>query len=354
VLAACPRADSGEEAGAKPEHPGPVTVAIAHVDRRPMVDWVGALGRLEVPPGQDVKVGALAAGRVTRVLKQEGERVKVGEVLAEIENPSLRDQVDQTEASYREADVALRLARARLDRLERGLAQGVVPRRDADEAQAQASAAEASLARAGSARTSAHALQARSSVTSPLAGTVIRVLVHAGEPVDGAGQPIVEISAVLALQFRGALAVSDLVRLRPGQGATVHVTGLDGGAPARVLTVSPAVDPSTDTGQVRLSLDATPEGWRAGMLADARVEVGRREEALTVPIAALHPGDPARLDSATVLRIEADSTVVPIPVTRGAEADGRVAIEGDLDGGEAVVGEGGYSLPAGTRVQAAP
>ena len=353
-LVGCPKPEAASESDEKPEHPGPVSVALAKVERGLVVERVRSLGHLEPPPGQDVKVGALAAGRITKLLKQEGERVKVGEVLAEIENPSLRDQVDQTEASYREAEASLRLAKTRLERLQRGLAQGVVPRRDADDAQAQLAAAEASFARAGSARTSAHALQARSTVTSPLAGTVSRVLVHAGEPVDGVGQAIVEITTVQTLQFRGALGVKDLVQVRPGQLGEVRVDGLDGGAPARVLSVNPTVDPLLGTGQVRLALTATPDGWRAGMFGEARIEVDRRENALLVPATALLPGDPAQLDSATLLRLEPDSTVEHVSVTRGAEEGGKVEVEGDLDGGESIVAAGGYSLPDGTQVQAHP
>src|SRR5262245_19906669 len=88
------------------------------VDRR-----VAAEGRVVAYPGAEVKVGAERAGRLLRVLVQEGQTVRAGDTLAEIESEEIRAALDEARARVTEAEAEVRLAEANLERRQKLVAE---------------------------------------------------------------------------------------------------------------------------------------------------------------------------------------------------------------------------------------
>src|SRR6185369_15246546 len=100
----------------------------------------------------------------------------------------------------------------------------------------------------------AHRGVSRTRVTSPLAGTVLRLLRRPGETVDGTpATPIVEVADVTSLEMVASAAARDLLAIERDQAAHVTIDGLPAPVDARVRSVSPVLDPATGTGTVRIA-----------------------------------------------------------------------------------------------------
>jgi multidrug efflux pump subunit AcrA (membrane-fusion protein) len=85
-------------------------------------------------PGAEIKVGVERAGRVVRVRVQEGDAVKKGDLLAEIESEELRAGLAESRARVHEAEAELRMAELNLDRRQKLVDQGIVAVHDRDQA----------------------------------------------------------------------------------------------------------------------------------------------------------------------------------------------------------------------------
>jgi HlyD family secretion protein len=127
---------------------------------------------------------------------------------------------------------------------------------------------------------------ARRQLRAPYAGVVLHIWKRVGENVDGtSATPIVEIANTSTLELRAHLSASDVAKIREGQPAMV--TPAHGGTPvaAKVARVSPAVDPATFLGTVRIQIDA-PQALVVGSSATAEIVVAERP-GLVVPVGAL-------------------------------------------------------------------
>ncbi|MFE8601522.1 efflux RND transporter periplasmic adaptor subunit [Archangium violaceum] len=335
-----------------PEQPGPAPrpqVKVAPAARGPVELEVLVRGVFAPLPGKDVKLAALVAGRVSRVLVVEGDPIRAGQVLAELEaGPSL-DELRQAEAGVGESEVALEAARARRLRTEELVRHGVAAQQDAEQDRSAEAAARASLERARATQETARRKVALGELRAPFDGVVLQVLVRQGEAVDGTGQPILEVAAADPVELRGTLNPEESARMTVG--ARAQVRSLPGGtslAPGEVVAVAPAADPQSGNVGVRVRLPNPSGHFKLGAPGEAAITVGRESSAVTIPTQALLPG--GEDGGARVATLDA-GRVHLVEVQVRAEQGARAILEGGLDGGESVIVEGGYSLPEGTEVE---
>lgn len=349
ALAACSKPAPEAE---KPESALRPKVRVAEAVRGPVEREVVLRGIFTPLPGKDVKLAALSAGRVSRVLVAEGDAVKAGQVLAELEAGPALDELRQAEAGASESQVALEAAKARRERTEELVQHGVAARQDAEQDRSAEAAAKATLERARATLDTARRKVALNQLRAPFDGVVLRVLVRAGEAVDGTGQPIVEVGAADPVELRGSLNPEEAA------GVTVHaaarVRAAQAGQPplqGEVVAVAPAADPQSGNVGVRVRLPNPSGRLKLGAPGEAAIAVGHEADAVTVPLRALLPGE----DNAgtRVARLDGD-TVHLVDVRVRYEQEGRAVVDEGLDGGERVIVEGGYSLPEGTKVEPVP
>src|SRR2546426_172146 len=112
-------------------------IRTAQVTRGNIVLSVSATGTVE--PASMVEVRSRATGTVTRVLVDEGQRVRLGQVLVELNDPDSRHSVESYRAALRSAEAAVAVAQAKLDDLRAGAT--VYTRQQSEEAVRQAEAA---------------------------------------------------------------------------------------------------------------------------------------------------------------------------------------------------------------------
>jgi len=327
-------------------------VTVARVERGAVNATVTVTGSVAALPNQDVKVSSLVAGRVARLRVAEGDRVSEGQTIAEIEDRPYRDQLQQAEAAVEQAKANLENAQLNRDRNEDLFKRGIAARKDLEDARTQVSVQQASLRQVEAQLALARLQIARTQVHAPLTGTVVKRYVSDGEQVDGtAAQPIAEVANLDRVELYGNVPAAYLDRIHAGEILPVTTEAVPGKPlEGRIVAISPAVDPATNIGLVRIRL-ANPGGaLRLGMFLTAQLAVETHPNALVVPSQAIYrdeKGEPR------VFRVQGD-TAEAAAVKLGLETNQRVEILSGLRAGETIVLTGGYGLAERARVKVQP
>jgi membrane fusion protein (multidrug efflux system) len=270
TLVAC-KAGGGDAPDAdRPAPPDPRTlVEVVPVTAGTVADQVVASATLESV--SQATVVPETAGIVTKLLVEEGDTVRKGQLLAELESP-------QFDAALERADAEFERTQADADAAEKLYGQNALSRAERD-------AARQALRLARTARDEAGRTRGRVRLVSPIAGTVATRAVRRGELA--AGQPAFTIVDLDQLRVVVPLPERDLARVKPGQAASVAGTW-EGAAStgAHVARLSPVIDPATGTFRATLDLeDGAP--FRPGQFVRVRIDVDRHSGVPTVPRAAL-------------------------------------------------------------------
>lgn len=370
----------------------PVEVEVVDVRYAPLVRTLQFAARVEALSRVDV--GSTVTGRVEQVLVREGASVREGALLVQLETAEARAALAQALASQAQAQArlaglrstgrgtvqaAVAQARAALDaaqsefeRTRQLVAQGFVSasrqdesRRARDVAAAQLDSAQTQARAIGEAGTEvaqaqAQLTQARAGIDAArarLAQTALRapadalVLARSVEP----GQIVQPGKALLTLALDGPTRLSAQVderfldQLALEQPASVLADAYPGRRfAARVLSISPAVDPQRGAVEVQFALQGeAPAFLREDMTLSIEVETGRRARALVLPIAAL-----VRTPDANIARVRVieDGRIDERDVRLGLRTLGAAEIRLGLAEGDEVVLD--TRLPLGKRVRA--
>jgi cobalt-zinc-cadmium efflux system membrane fusion protein len=349
-LTGCSRGSASDEEGAKTETVAEVTVT--KVERAAISSVLNVSGTINAPPNRDVRISSLVAGRIAEIRVAEGDVVKKDQVLAKIDDRPYRDQLQQAEAAAQQARAQLDNARLALEREETLFGRGISSRKEVEDARTQQKVSDAALRQAEAAMALARLQLSRTDVAAPLDGTVVKRLMSAGEAVDGtAAQPILQVANLVSVELFANVPANYLGRIHVGQKLDISSEAFpDTKFSGRVVAISPAVDPTTNIGLVRIEM-ANPGGkLRYGMYLSAMVPLETHESALVVPRKAVYRDEEGKT---LVYKVEGGA-VHEIPVTLGIETPDRVELTGEVQPGDTVVLGGGYGLPDGAKVKVHP
>jgi RND family efflux transporter MFP subunit len=188
---------------------------------------VAAEGRVVTYPGGEVVVAAERAGRLLRVLVEEGDTVRRGELLAEIESDELRASLDEARARVSEAEAEVRLAEQSLKRRQDLAEQKIVAAHDLDQARRDLDAGTARLetSRASLARYEAQLRKTR--ILAPLSGTVIARHAQAGETIETAKR-VVTLADLARVRIEAEADEADAGSLAEGAAVVITAEGFPG------------------------------------------------------------------------------------------------------------------------------
>ncbi|MGH7530024.1 MAG: efflux RND transporter periplasmic adaptor subunit [Gemmatimonadales bacterium] len=325
---------SGAQGQQTPGGPGSrvLPVAAAAAQRRDMARAVTVVGPVE--PIRTIGVNSLMAGTVLALRVQEGDRVRPGQLLAELDARETRAQLERARA-------VLASATATFERNQQLHATRIIT-----DAEFEQSRAAYEVAKSEAELWSTRAAFSR--ITAPSAGIVTAKHVEAGSAVSP-NQRVFDLADVSELVVRVRLSELDVVHLRPGAAVTVTLDAYpDVRLPGVIRRVFPSADPESRLVPVEVVLGEAPDGVRVrpGYLARATFALDRRAGALAVPAPAVGVAE----DGAFVYVVQSDS-VIRRPVAVGLSADGWVEISRGLSEGEMVVTSGHTSLRPGARVR---
>ncbi|MFN4103482.1 MAG: efflux RND transporter periplasmic adaptor subunit [Tepidimonas sp.] len=294
-------------------------------------------------------VKAKVAGELRELRVPEGEPVRAGQVLGQLD-------ATEYEARLRQAQQQAAAARAQLEIAERALQnnralveRGFISRNALETSESNAAAARANWLAAQAAVDVARKALDDTWLRASLNGWVSQRFAQPGERL-GVDARVLEVVDLRTLELRATLTPEEVGQVRVGAPAVLQVDGLAEPVAARVARLNPSVQAGTRAVPVYLALQPH-EGLRHGLFATGHIEVAR-ETALALPDSAI------RLDAARpyVLLLQGER-VVRRTVTLGPRATAggaavRIITDGLTEGDVVLAGSVG-ALPEGVAVRLA-
>jgi RND family efflux transporter MFP subunit len=328
----CGKRDAPAEAAAKPV----VAARTVSATVEPFSHTVSAIGTVVSRPGRYAALSAPAATRIARVCVTAGQRVAAGQPLVEFEQVGFNAAASASRA-------ALTAAERNNERAQRLANEGIVPRKDAEQAAAD-------LGKARTEAVTARRAQQLSVLRSPVAGVVTRMSAVLGASADPS-QVLVEVAdpsafdVVLSLgpEDAGLVHQGSRVVLSAGEktGGTTLGTGLVASVGASLDTVSRAV-------AIRVTITATRRPLRLGESVYGEITTQVVPNAVVVPVDALVPGD--AVGSYRLFVVDKSGTAIGRDVTVGGRTATKAEITEGLKGGEQVVTQGAFAVEDSAKV----
>ncbi len=252
-------------------------------------ETVMATGVIRPVTGAEVNVGSRISGTVVSLLVVVGERVEVGQLLAELDATALEAQVDEARADVALSEPRIELAESILIRRQRLAEKGLTSVEDLDTAENGLAVARAQLLADKTRLRTAEIALSYTQVTAPINGVVAEVTTREGETVAAAfAAPnfvtIIDLNRLEALAY---VDETDIGRVLVGQQASFTVdTFPNVEFTARITAIQPRAElqGSVVNYVVRLKFERSPDFiLRPEMTAHVRIVVGERDDVLTAP-----------------------------------------------------------------------
>jgi HlyD family secretion protein len=377
-----------------------VTVQAEHPELGPVAEHITADAVLA--PLAQAAIEPKISAPVHRFLVQRGTRVKAGQLLAVLENRDLAAAALDNKGSYVAAQAAfetatkaqvpedtlkaesdLTQAKANLDlnqsivkNRKQLFAEGAIPGRDLDTAQAALVQAQAaydaaakhlesmrSVSRAAALKAAqgqltsaegkyqgAEAQVNYSEIRSPIDGVVTDRSLFAGETANP-GTPLITVMETATLLAKTHIAQILAQEMKVGDDAEIHVPGVEAPVPAKVSLISPALDPGSTTLEVWLKVDNKSGKLKVGTPVKVSITGVSLPKALKVPKSAILT---AQDGSKSVMVIGSDGAAHRKPVTLGIQDEEDVQITSGLGNNDMVITTGSYGIDEGTKVKVGP
>jgi multidrug efflux system membrane fusion protein len=334
---------------------GVLTVRAVQAVVKPMPVIVEAVGTVEAE--HSVQVRAQVSGALQSVPFREGDKVKAGQVLFQIDPATFRAQYNQALAQLDRDKAQLENARAQQQRLEPLLKREFITRQEYDVAVTSAKSLEATVAADQAAAEQARIQLSYARITSPISGRTGTLAVKAGNLVQaaGAGVPLVTINTMDPILVSFSIPerqLEDIRRFQNDRNMRIEILADRAAAPVaegKLVFVDNTVTPQTGTVLLKTRVPNSNEVIWPGQFVNVRVVLTIEPEAVVVPEAAVQPGQ----EGSFVYLIDENSKVKVQPVKVSRQMGADVVIASGIKAGDRVIIEIPQTLTPGATVQLA-
>ncbi len=349
TTAACrnTEAESKDKASAANAAPAAVEVGrenLLEVKR----DWIstGPLISGTLAAEREATVRAEVGGSILQVNTEEGKPVRQGQVLARIEDQTLRDAFTSAQSMVKSAEDALAVATREQTPTENLVKAGALPERDVETTHNQTTAAQAQLASAQSQLAAARKNLDNATIRAPMSGIVSKRPANSGDVVQ-AGTELIRIIDPSSMKLQASVPSEALADIKIGLAVQFTVRGYDQKFEGHIERISPTADPVTRQVSIFVTIPNKSGRLVAGLFAEGRVTRAARE-GLVVPINAVNLTG----SSPWALRVK-DGKAERVNVTIGLRDDQteRVELRSGVQQGDLLLVGAAQGMTPGTPVK---
>jgi RND family efflux transporter MFP subunit len=319
-----------------------LTVEVQPVSRKSLSEPIIASGVLTSK--SEMKLAFKTGGMIRRMYVQEGQSVREGQLLAELD-------LSEIDAQVRQAKLGLEKSERDLERVKKLYADEAATLTNVQDATTGFDVAKQSVQ-------VAEFNQKLSRIYAPTSGRILRKISEQGELITPFAPAFVLGTGESAYIVNVGLADRDVVKVKIGDVATVYLDAYPNEAfQARITQIAQTVNPATGTFEAELQIQ--PNGkkgiraaFRSGFVAKAEISTGKAPSILAVPIEALVEADK---NTAFVYSYNVKSqSVSKIPVSIGSISGSSVAIISGISEGTQIVTKGANFLSDKSKVKVTP
>lgn len=301
-----------------------------------------------IQPARRADLRAEVAAVVLQIAKDNGERVRAGDLIIRIDPTSIRDALTS-------AEEALRAAQQSFEQTERVLArqktlnqQGMISMQALEDAEVRRNAAQSELAAAKARLVTARQQVSRTEVRAPFDGVVSERKVSVGDTVQ-VGRELIKVIDPASMRFEGQVSADRLGELKLGQRVAFRINGFgDEEFHGKLARIDAAANPTTRQVELIANFDDPSKAPQvAGLYAEGRVESTDRRALVLAEGSVLREGD-----TAYVWKL-AGNQLKKTPVTLGErdERRGEIVITSGLALGDEVLRNPSSNLKDGAPLQ---
>ena len=344
--------DTAKDGSSTADAPIPVTVEPAVTQDVPV--YLTALGTVQAL--NTVTVNAQVSGQLKALHFAEGQQIKQGDLIAEIDPRTFQSALDQATAKKKQDAAQLSASKSTLARYEDLIVKHFVSAQDLENQRQTVRQQEALVAADEAAASSARTQLGYTRITAPITGLAGLRQVDVGNLVQANGSTgIVVLTQIHPLNVMFTLPAQNLGEVRVAQaGSALPVAALDRtdshvvAGDGMLKVIDNQIDVSTSTFKLKSEFpNADGELW-PGQFVNVRMLVRTLKDGLVVPTQAVQRGP----DGDYVYLLLADNTVKMQPVQTVGEADDtHMVIGSGIKVGDKMVTEGQFRLKPGSKVQ---
>ena len=335
---------------AGPTQKPPVPVTVATVTQRTIPVEVRAIGNVEAY--STITVKAKIGGQLERVYFTEGDFVKKGQVLFQIDPRPYQEQVKLAEANLAKDAANAANAEADARRYAELFKEKVVARQEAELKEATAKSLEAVLAADRAAIDNAKLNVEYCTIRSPIDGRTGNLMVKEGNLVKENDIALVTINQIHPIYVAFSVPEKEFPEINRRMAGHLPVQAFITGAEQRavrgILTFADnSVDQATGTIRLKATFENATNGLWPGQFVNAVLTVGNQSNAVLVPSQAVQTGQNGQF----VFVVKQDMKAEMRPVVMSREVGKEIAIASGVSPGETVVTDGQSRLVPGSVVQ---
>jgi membrane fusion protein (multidrug efflux system) len=307
---------------------------------------LSAVGSLKTP--EHVTISPKKAGIIEKILVKEGERVRKGQVLVQLEEIDAKLQVERAEAKVKEAEASLETNRSTLSRFQKLLESKVIPQQTYDDISLKVKLDEARLALAQSELNLARQNLADFRIVSPIEGVVNLKVASLGEHVNVAPKDeILTIVQMDPLELEFFIPENWVGKIHSGSSIQFSVKAFsEEKHSASLQFISPTADPATRNVKMKAMASNPRYRLKPGFFAEVTLTAGINPNGIALPESAL-----VSQEGKSFAYVVKEGIAHRREVETGIRFDGKVEVAKGIQKGEQVVTAGHEQLSEGMKVR---
>ena len=283
-----------------------------------------------IKASQSALIKARVAGELVSLSVREGDSVKAGQVVAQVDPNEFQTRVRQAQQQADAAKAQVSIAQRQLDNNQSLVSQGFISQTALITSQATLNGAQATYMAAMAALDLANKALSDATLRSPMAGVVAQRMAQPGERVSVDAR-IVEVVNLSQLELEAALTATDANQVRVGMKALLQIEGLSEPVSAQVLRINPSAQAGSRSILVYLGMTGR-EGLRQGLFAQGSLGT-QTVQAISVPVNSVRTDKPL-----PYVQVVQNGKVAHVSVQTGVRTEGAnqslVAVQGLSEGAQ--------------------